>query len=198
LRAAFEALLRSELILEISGNGDLKVKEDDASAALKDLLIQRVPPGSVAFELDHAPKGELKRRLKNAFSQLSCLINGEHAKANKSCDFVIVSPGVERSKVILGDLKSKNPKKSDCSAQLRNSEIFIEFIFRLLAEYHGQTVVPEFRKVVFFVVEPIKVKLPTQLRNSRPPEVHDGVTYFPVVLGGRNNSHATVAYPLFS
>lgn len=198
MKDALQALLRPQLFLQISGSGELKVKETDRSAVLKTLVITRVPNDSVAFELDHEPTGDLKRKLKSAFKQLSCLINSEHTKANKSCDFVIVTPGEHRAKIILGDLKSLSPKRSSCAAQLRNSEIFVEYLLRLIEEYHGKLIVPEFKKVVFFVAPPINSKAPTQQKNRTAAAIYNDVSYFPVTVGGRNNSQSFVAYPSFS
>ena len=197
MQKAFQDLLRPELFLSISGGGEVKIKEGDPTAVLKELLIKRVPNGSVVFELDHKPKGDLKSRLNKAFDQLSCHINGGHFKANKKCDFVIVSPGEENSKVVLGDLKSLKPKKSSCSAQLRNSEIFVEFLLKLLSEYHGEEINPDFRKVVFFVVSATNMKMPTQQKNRPKIQECQGVYFYPVTVGGRNNSSALVAYTSF-
>lgn len=198
LKKAFEELLRPELFLTISGSGELSVKENDTGAALKTLRIKRVPDGSVAFELDHVPSGDLRARLKNAFCQLSCLVHGSHPKANKSCDFVIVSPGEGSSKIILGDMKSRSPKRAACSAQLRNSELFLGYLLSLLSEYHERKITPEFKKVVFFIVSPTNSKAPTQQKNRPKPQEHGGVTYYPVTVGGRNNTNAIVAYPHFA
>ena len=195
---AFNNLLRPELVLTISGSGELTVKEHDPGAVLRELLIKRVPDCSAAFELDHTPSGQLKAKLKNAFCQLSCLIHGSHPKANKSCDFVIVSPGVDKSRIVLADLKSRSPKKADCAAQLRNSELFLMYIISLISEYHGENIKPEFKKVVFFVVSATNAKAPAQQGNRQKPFEQDGVTYFPVVVRGRNNSKAIVTYPDFS
>lgn len=195
---AFDDLLRPELLLTISESGELTVKEADAGASLRELLIKRVPANSAAFELDHTPSGELKTKLKKAFCQLSCLVHGSHPKANKSCDFVIVSTEGDQSKIVLGDLKSRSPKKAECAAQLRNSELFLTYILSLLSEYHGTNITPEFKKVIFFVGSPTNAKAPTQQNNQQKPYVSDGVTYFPVTLGGRNNSKAIVTYANFS
>ena len=146
---SFQDLLRPELFLSISGSGELSIKENDSCAVLKDLRIKRVPDGSVAFELDHAPSGELKVKLKNAFSQLSCLIHGSHERANKRCDFVIVSLGESSFKIILGEMKSRRPKRAECSAQLRNSELYVDYLLSLLSEYHAQAIKPKYKKVVF-------------------------------------------------
>lgn len=190
---SFQDLLRPELFLSIFGSGELSIKENESCAVLKNLRIKRVPDGSVAFELDHAPSGELKVKIRNAFSQLSCLIHGSHAKANKRCDFVIVSLGKSSSKIILGEMKSRSPRRAECSAQLRN----VNYLLSLLLEYHAQTITPEYRKVVFFVVSPSKAKAPTQQKNRWKLGEQDGVTYVPVIVAGRNNSQAIVTYPLF-
>lgn len=198
LKVAFQELLRPELFLEISTEGDLKVKEAEKDAVLKELLIKRVPQDSVAFELDHQPTGRLKQKLKNAFTQLSCLINGEHDKANKSCDFVIVTPGDQKTKIILGDLKSHSPRKTACYAQLRNSELFLKYLLRLLSEYHDQNIIAEFRKVVFHVPASINLKAPTQQKNQPKPKVQNDVMYFPVTIAGRNNAKSRISYQDFS
>ena len=190
---SFQDLLRPELFLSIFGSGELSIKENESCAVLKNLRIKRVPDGSVAFELDHAPSGELKVKIRNAFSQLSCLIHGSHAKANKRCDFVIVSLGKSSSKIILGEMKSRSPRRAECSAQLRN----VNYLLSLLSEYHAQAITPEYKKVVFFVVSPSKAKAPTQQKNRRKLGEQDGVTYVPVIVAGRNNSQAIVTYPLF-
>lgn len=198
MKKSFQDLLRPELFLSISGAGELLIKENDSRATLKKLWIKEVPDGSVAFELDHTPSGALKKKLKNAFSQLSCLIHGSHTKANKKCDFVIVSPGKKNSKIILGDMKSRNLKRVDCFAQLRNSELYVDYLLSLLAEYHAQAITPEYKKVVFFVVSATNAKAPTQQKHRKKPSEQDGVTYFPVTVAGRNNSQAIVKYPLFT
>lgn len=194
----FKNLLRPELLLTISDSGELTIKETETDAVLRELKIKRIPDGSAAFELDYAPSGQLKTKLKNAFSQLSCYVHGSHPKANKSCDFVIVSPGIDQSKIILGDLKSRNPRKVDCAAQLRNSELFLVYVLSLISEYHKKDIKPEFKKVIFFVTSPTNTKAPTQQKNKQKPKEHDGVTYFPVTVQGRNNSKATVTYEDFT
>ena len=198
MKKSFQDLLRPELFLNISEAGELLIKENDSSAVLKKLQIKKVPDGSVAFELDHSPSGALKEKLKNAFNQLSCLIHGSHTKANKRCDFVIVSPGENSSKIILGDMKSRSLKRADCSAQLRNSELYVDYLLSLLSEYHAQAITPEYRKVVFFVVSATNAKAPTQQKHRKKPSERDGVTYFPVIVAGRNNSQAVVTYTLFT
>lgn len=198
MKKSFEDLLRPELSFNISGFGKLSIKKNDSCAVLKDLRINKVPGGSVAFELDHAPSGALKMRLKYAFNQQSCLIPGSHAKANKRCYFVIVSPRERNSKITLGETKSRSPRRADCSAQLRNSELNMNYLLSLLSEYHAQAITPEYKKVVFFVVSPINAKAPTQQKHRQKPSEHDGVTYVPVTVAGRNNSHAIVTYSLFT
>lgn len=192
---SFHDLLRPELFLNISGCGELLVKEYDSCAILKKLRIQRVPNGSVAFKLDYSPSSKSKMKLRNLWGQLSCLISSSHAKANKRCDFVIVSPGESSSKIILGEMKSRKLKRADCSAQLRNSELYVNYLLSLLSEYHEQAITPEYKKVVFFVVSSIKSKAPTQQKHKQELSEHDGVTYAPVTVARRNNSQASFAYP---
>ena len=192
MKEEFKCLLRPELLLEISDQGILKVKESDKSAKLKKLIIHKIPDGSVAFELDHDPSGSSLKGLKEAFKQFSCLINSRHTKANKSCDFVIVSPNEQCSRIVLGELKSAKPKKYDCSEQLRNSELFIEYLLKLLAEYHHTIVVPDFQKVVFYVPKPINQKSLTQQNHSRKHPESEGVTYYPVNVGGWNNEETVI------
>ena len=194
MKNAFQCLLRPELFLEISDLGTLKVKEDDRSASLRKLTINKVPDGSVAFELDHKPTGDKLKGLKGAFKQLSCLINGQHAKANKSCDFVIITPGEPRSKVVLGELKSTKFKPLSCFEQLRNSELFVKYLLELLAEYHDTRVDPDFRKVVVHLSTAIRAKAPTQQRHRQVSGSEEVVTYHAVFAQGRNNAEAVIFY----
>lgn len=196
MKESFQDLLRPELFLSISGDGELLIKENDKCAILRKLRIMGVPDGSVAFELDYTPKGQLKKKPKNAFSQLSCLVCRSHPNANKRCDFVIISPGKGKSKIILGEMKSRSPKSADCFAQLRNSELYVNYLLSLLSEYHEQEITPEYKKVVLFVGLPISTKAPTQQKHKQRPKVRDGITYVPVTVAGRNNSQATISYPL--
>ena len=197
---SFHDLLRPELFLNISGCGELLVKECDSCAILKKLRIQRVPNGSVAFKLDYSPSSKSKMKLRNLWGQLSCLISSSHAKANKRCDFVIVSPGESSSKIILGEMKSRKLKRADCSAQLRNSELYVNYLLSLLSEYHAQAITPEYKKVVFFVVLPTQARALTQQRHKQKLSEHDGVTYVPVIVAGagRKNSQASVPYSRFT
>lgn len=195
MKDAVERLLRPELFFAISGNGELTIKETDRSAVLKELTIKRVPDGAVAFELDHKPNADLKRSLKNAFSQLSCLVHAGHQKANKKCDFVIFAPSENGTRVVLGDLKSLSPRYASCAAQMRNSQLYVEYLISMLEEYHDCHLLPEFTKVIFYVENPINAKAPAQQKNARSPLTRDGVQYCPVTLGGRNNAKAIFSYP---
>ena len=194
---AFQCLLRPELFLEISDLGTLKIKEHDKSASLRKLTIKKVPPGSVAFELDHKPTSGNLKGLKEEFKQLSCLINGQHSKANKSCDFVIITPGEQCSKIVLGELKSTKFKKRSCFEQLRNSELFVMYLLELLAEYHDTRVDPEFRKVVVHVLPANRAKALTQQRRRQVPKPSDDVTYRAVAVQGRNNAESVIFYQSF-
>lgn len=187
-------LLRPQLFFSISPTGELNIKELDPSAILKNLRIERVPITGSAFTLDYTPDAALKKSLGKAFSQLSCFIAGNHSLANKSCDLVLFSGSSGELDVILADLKSRSPTKSECVKQLRNSELFVDYLLSLLREYHGVSITPRYRKIVFFIADPIMAKRPTNQKNARPSTLHQGVTFFPVTIAGRNNGNAVVQY----
>lgn len=191
---SFRELLRPELLISIDGNRSAVVKESDRSAVLRRLEIRDLPGDCIVFELDHTPTGHLKSKLKNAFKQLSCLINDQHASANKSCDFVVVSEGPDGLTILLGDLKSLNPHKGSCVAQLKNSELFVRYLVSLINEYHEAAQIALVRKVVVYVAKPLVAKAFTQQRNLPEPSNFDGVVFFPVVIGNLNVGGAVVSY----
>ncbi|NOW45704.1 hypothetical protein FHW96_001859 [Novosphingobium sp. SG751A] len=173
-------------------NGQLILKESDRGAKLKKLSLRNVPAGSVAFELDHTPSGQLKSKLKNAFKQLSCLINSQHTRANKKCDAVIFVPIDENSiDAYIIDLKSFSPDKRDCEMQLENSEYFLKYIENLLKEYFGINSVFSYKKIIIQAQNPILSKNPAQQANiAKSIHVKNGIKYCEVTLGGRSNSEA--------
>ncbi|MBO9424782.1 hypothetical protein J7444_08620 [Labrenzia sp. R4_1] len=194
MKKEIEKIIRPELFQSVSSAGTVILKEDDTGAALRVLSIKRLPKGSIVFELDHSPKGSLKRRLGNAFKQLSCILNSNHDKINKKCDYVIVYKKDKEIRILLCDLKSNRLKRSDCAAQLKNSELFVKYLLSLLAEYHNINITPVFMKTVIHVAQPINAKAPTQQKNRQKATEFNGVKYLPVTVAGRNNSNAITVF----
>lgn len=190
MREAFGDLLREELFIEY--NEPLKevlAKEESPGARLKQLKIKNVPEGACAFQLDFAPSGELKKTHGKAFKQLSCLIKSDHGIANKKCDIVIAYPRDGRVHFLIADMKSDSPSKSSCKKQLRNSELFVQYLLSLLKEYHGVTGDFTITKAVFQTKRAILGKPVAQQKNKRKPKSDEGVFFVEVPLSGRNNSN---------
>lgn len=190
MNAAVDAILRPEVLLTYNSDArEIIIKEDDPGARLQKLYIRKLPIGTVGFELDHKPTGLLKKNLKNAFKQLSCLVNSSHSIANKKCDAVLIVPdGDGAAIVLLIDLKSEAPKRADCKKQLNNSRLYFEYLSSLMREYHGVDINWRFKQLIVFSARPMHVKPLTQQRAQNAPEVVDGVTYISLTLGGWKNS----------
>ena len=187
-------LFRDEIVIyRHSDTGPLKVREEDPASIIKTLKILNVPAGSVAVMFDYKPNNTLRKKLGAAFSQFSPLIKGDHACANKKCDFVIFFEKGERAGVILGEIKSRSPNKADCKSQLRNSEIFLGYVEASLREYHSVGMEFEVKKFVIYVSD-VPLKAPTNQKNRCSQGAADEVTFLAVSPSGRNNSEAQILF----
>lgn len=177
--------MRSDITLDINtGSNELIVKETATGAILKKLLITGLPDDAFAFELDHRPNNALKKKYKNAFNQLSCLVCDGHDYANKKCDFILLVQEAGAFEVIIADMKSKSPDRAKSKKQLRNSELFFKYLLSLVQEYHKPDLAtPIVHKIVFYV--PNRPNKPvTYQKNAKRYEISDGVKFFPVPLSG--------------
>lgn len=124
-------LLNEEVLLGfITDNANydkLIFRENSEGSAIKKLNIDHIPKNSIAFTLDFRP-----------YSQLSQYLNAHNADGiNKSCDIVIiVGEGCDYD-VYLFDLKSEKIRPKDCSIQLKNSELFINYLNLLMTNYYS-------------------------------------------------------------
>ena len=194
MRNAFGDLLREELFIEYNEPlNEVLAKEEDPGARLKKLKIKNVPTGACAFQLDFSPSGELKKTHGKAFKQLSCLLKSDHSNANKKCDIVIAYQKDTRLHFLIADMKSDRPSKSSCKRQLRNSELFVQYLISLLKEYHGVTGDLTITKAVFQTTRAILGKPAAQQKNKRRLAPDEGVFFIEVPLGGRNNSNGVVS-----
>lgn len=176
MKAALQQLVCPEVVLPVSPDKSVTVTETGAQAKLKQLTIKGLPDDAFVFELDHEPG---RTALPGSFSQLSPYINRSHDRANKSCDLVIVVPNGEHAKVILADLKSTKPATGKCVSQLLNSKFFLEYVFRLLAEYHGIRANPLYRSVIFRKGRAINAK-PLAYQGKRSLRGHEEPYFYQV------------------
>jgi hypothetical protein len=193
--SSFNNLIRSEIVLAINtGSNELVVKECAEDAVLKQLTIHNLPQNAFAFELDHKPAAALKRQYNRAFDQLSCLIQGGHANANKKCDLILIVEEQGSYHAIIADLKSTSPDRADCKRQLRNSELYFIYLMSLMKEYHNSALkIDSVHKVVFYATKRV-LKAVVQQKNSKDYEKKDGVKFYPVLLGGKDNSQGRAYY----
>lgn len=110
----------------------LLVKESASSSKIKTLKIKHVPVKSIAFTLDYQP-----RRDRKFFKQLSCYVNPTCGSGvNKSCDLVVVTDlGENNYDVLVLDIKSDKPSKSETEKQLLNSELFIKYLVDMIQNH---------------------------------------------------------------
>lgn len=108
-------------------NGELTIIEDAPDSDIRNLTIHGIPTHCLAFTLDYQPK-----RNRACFQQVSCYLNRSQKNINKHCDCVIITEFDGSWYILLLELKSKKPKRSDIEKQLKNSEAFVRYLFDLL------------------------------------------------------------------
>lgn len=171
-------LLAEEVLLPVvnkSGTHIVTVKETGVDAKLKQVEILGLAQGDLAFTLDHQPSGKAAA----CFKQLSCYLSVQHNKINKGCDFVLFTEHTGRLCVLLGELKSNKPKARDLQEQLRNSELFIRYLFSLAKECHGVDREPDFRKICVHTGKSMAKKRPVR-RKVKETEVKDHIHFYSV------------------
>ena len=120
MKIEMESLLRNEVVSKISPQRTVVFTENSTKAKLKSLTIENLPVETVAFTLDYGIDG------------LSHLIDKNHKYANERCDFVLISRSHGKLKVILGDLKSTSPDMEHAEQQLKNSQLFVDYLLSIL------------------------------------------------------------------
>ncbi|WOG28509.1 hypothetical protein [Endozoicomonas sp. 8E] len=180
MRSEFLALLAPEVILPIverSGMFTVTVKETGADAKLRSLEITGLTDEDIAFTLDYRSSG----RLKACFKQLSCYLNVQHDKVNKSCDFVILTRNKGSLIAVVGDMKSNKPRESEVRLQLQNSELFVEYLFSLAKTWHSVKEELSFKRVCVHSGKSMIKKRLTRAKRSSNKE--DGKVHFHSVRG---------------
>ena len=152
-------------VIEKSGVRSVSIKETGADAKLTKLHITGLSPGDFAFSLDYQPTGKSNSQ----FLQLSCYLDRAHDKINKGCDFVLLCEYRGQTILILGEMKSSKPKANEVDSQLRNSELFIEYLLSLASEWHNVQQKPKIRKVCIHSGKQMAKKRPTKRRIQEIP-----------------------------
>ncbi len=141
---ALKKIINPAVVIEIestnesqsTGKKKIIVTESHPQSKLNKLCIKGILDNSFAFTLDYKPK---KSGIENKmYKQLSPYVNEENGEGvNKSCDLVLfyVDKG-NKCTVLLFDLKSTKPKSVDVKKQLKNSEIYVEYILSMAAHYY--------------------------------------------------------------
>lgn len=123
-------------------------KENSSQSKINKLTVKKIPSDCFVFTLDCDNKVNGKN-----YAQLSSYLNDTNNNGlNKSCDLVIlhVKDAENMVEVSLIDLKSDKIKKSQCEGQLNNSELFIEYIFKVVKFYYHRAFNLKFRKVIIY------------------------------------------------
>jgi len=134
--ADFKGIIHPDVIITIaSKDKTLTLKESGADSKIKKLHIHGLPDNALAFTLDHQPKGSASK----LFKQLSCYVNPENGSGvNKSCDLVIITQaGEDIYDVLVFELKSDKPNPMTTKKQLKNSELYIQYLISMLKCHYG-------------------------------------------------------------
>jgi hypothetical protein len=116
---------------EHAGLLSLCLKEVNAKAALRQLLIRGVPVESYLLSLDGVTIDRGRKKL--LISQFSLHLNKAEPKVNKICDGALVHPIDDCIRLCLLDLKSHKPDVQDAIDQLENSRLFVKYAESLAA-----------------------------------------------------------------
>jgi hypothetical protein len=129
-----KTLWRREIIQEPylhAGLLSLCLKEANANAALRQLLIRGVPAEAYLLSLDSVAIDRGRKRF--IVSQFSLHLSKSEPKVNKICDGALFYPLEDRIRVCLLDLKSHRPDVQDAIDQLENSRLFVKYAESLVA-----------------------------------------------------------------
>jgi len=128
----FKQLIHPEIEIAVATlTGELIIRETATDSDISNLTVEGVPARCLAFTLDHQPKQN-----RACFKQLSCYLNPAEKYINKSCDCVIVTELESTWYILLLELKSEKPKRSEIEVQLKNSETFIRYLVDLLKTHY--------------------------------------------------------------
>ena len=165
---ALKDIVNPDVVINIAtGDKILAVKESAKDSDIKKLNITGIPEVAFAFTLDHQPGGPTNR----LFKQLSCYVNPACGSgANKGCDLVLLS-GSEKNKwkMLIFDLKSKKPDKTETKRQLLNSEIYVRYLLNMIGNhYEIDTDTVEFKRTIVTTARGSMRKAPTYVKNRAP------------------------------
>lgn len=113
--------------------------EGGLDASIKKLFICEIPDDIFALTLDVDTKG-MDEKKKIIFSRLNHYFNKGNSKGiNKRCDLVLFHFSTDGLHVIIFDLKSSDPDMSSTVYQLKNSQLYIEYVINVLKEFYSLT-----------------------------------------------------------
>lgn len=171
---SLEDLINPDVIINIATlEKKLTIKEKALDSKIKKIHINKLPENSFAFTLDFQPSN----RRNKIFQQLSAYLNIANDKGiNKSCDFVLVTVDCNDNCVVLiSDLKSDKPKKSEASIQLLNSRLYVQYLFSMLECHYGKNISAVKYKLLIITTAGKIGKAPVYAPNN--PQKQDSQPY---------------------
>lgn len=124
----------------------LTLEENDPSSKLEKLYITQFPSNGFAFTLDHKVE---KGRNKFCFQQLSAYVESTNGIGiNKSCDLIVIWEQKGQLFALVFDLKSNKPNVKDTEKQLRNSELFLKYLFSIAESFYNVNTTITIKKTI--------------------------------------------------
>lgn len=128
-------------------NNTIVIREENANAKLKKVTIYGFDENTFAFKLDAKDKLDIRKTIR-----ISEYLNPNSKKdINRGCDGIIFTCIKGAGYVLICEIKSQVPHKSDYIQQFRNTTVFIEFIAAILNEFYGVSLMDNFQiKYILF------------------------------------------------
>lgn len=166
----------------------LILEESDDASKIKKLHITHFPSNSLAFTLDYKGVG----RHIHCFKQFSSYVNSTNGcGVNKGCDLVVIWEEGGQTFALIFDLKSDKPKLQETSKQLKNSELFVNYLLSLAQEFYETPSRIVIKKTIVVTDERATRKRPTYPPNNKTSQVAE---YRKEVVSSAKNREAYVSF----
>lgn len=174
------SLIENIILRKTDKSGDFVIKEPDPGAKLREIRFKKMPTDILAFTLDYVPKKTETSSIGNCKS-LSWVFKLSAKNINKKCDLVIIQKSKDDENhinIYVADMKSEKPSHNSVLSQLKNTEVFCDFMLKLNSLYSKKNLIIEFKRIVFFV--PKSMALKSTAYNPRlfnRPKKRDSINY---------------------
>lgn len=174
------SLIEKIILRKTDESGDFVIKEPDPGAKLREITFKKMPTDILAFTLDYVPNRAESPSIGNCKS-LSWVFKLSAKNINKKCDLVVIQKSKHDEShinIYVADMKSEKPSHNSVLSQLKNSEVFCDFMLKLNSLYSNKRFIIEFKRIVFFV--PKSMTLKSTAYNPRlfnRPKKRDSINY---------------------